>query len=357
MDGLTTIRGLRRICESQPVPLILMDNRQTYETLLADVIPESDRPDAFLIKPSTGSMLFDAYTEASSEGLFMDSRIEVRRRGEELAGLKLLLVEDNPFNQQVASELLTRNGAEVDIANNGLEGMERALAVSRPYDAILMDVQMPVMDGYEATRQIRAKGRKDQVIIAMTANAFQSDRDACLAVGMNAYVSKPFTVDALLKVIIEARGSILKQTNEAIGKDSDLLEILDEISSRPEDSALDPVTERQAVIFDIQSALTLLDEDRSLLQDLVNTFWENYPEQRATLETAIERADSALARNQAHALKGNAGYFFALEFKDCAYHLEVLCRDQQLDEARTYLPQLDAAIERFMEACKAQGLK
>jgi CheY-like chemotaxis protein/HPt (histidine-containing phosphotransfer) domain-containing protein len=348
MDGFSTIRGLRQIPQSATIPMILMDNRQNYEVLTDDAIPETDRPDAVLVRPATSSMLLDAYTEACDEGLFMDSRIESRGKGELLAGLRLLLVEDNPFNQQVASELLTRNGAVVDIAGNGQEGVDRALGSPQPYDAILMDVQMPVMDGYEATRQIRQKGNPDQIIIAMTANAFRSDQEACLAAGMNAYIGKPFAVDNMLQMILQARNP--NPTPSPADPDT----TMNSTETSPPSSTSNPAALDTA--FDIDAALGMLDQDRDLLVEMVRMFWSTYPTQRATLGTALASGDSVQARGVAHSLKGNAGYFAALEFKERAARLEILCQADQMAEAGRYLSEFDAAVERFRQACIEQGV-
>ncbi|MES2480688.1 MAG: PAS domain-containing protein, partial [Pseudomonadota bacterium] len=119
-----------------------------------------------------------------------------------LAGLRLLLVEDNPINQQVACELLKKKGAQVDVANDGLEGLERVRQDGDAYAAVLMDVLMPVMDGHAAARAIREEGNWRLPIIAMTANAMKSDRMESLAAGMNDHVGKPFDIDDLVATLL-----------------------------------------------------------------------------------------------------------------------------------------------------------
>jgi len=334
LDGLTTLGAIRQI---RPfTPLILMGNPPAYE---GQDIPKPNQPDAFLPRPATGSMLQEAYTEANSQVSTLGSPVvKPGHRQESLAGLRLLLVEDNPFNQQVASELLSRNGAEVEMANNGLEGVEKALA--HAYDAILMDVQMPVMDGYEATRQIRQKGKPGQVIIAMTANAFESDREACLAVGMNAHIGKPFLIDNLLQVIQTAR-----QPSGA--NDTDLP------MRQPDIPAASPL---DLPVFAMDMALGLMDQDRELLTELIRLFWAAYPEQRASLGAAMISGDGVQGADIAHALKGNAGYFSALELKDCTTRMELLCRNNQMDAANRCLAEFDGAVERFRQACIEHGL-
>ena len=117
--------------------------------------------------------------------------------------MRLLLVEDNLINQQVAQELLSAEGARVELAANGQLGVAAVAAARPPFDAVLMDLQMPVMDGYSATRAIRQElGLTDLPVIAMTANAMDSDREACLAAGMNDHVGKPFDLSHLVKVLL-----------------------------------------------------------------------------------------------------------------------------------------------------------
>ena len=156
----------------------------------------------FLPKPLTASAFFDALAQA--EG----ARVQVRRRGadapleREFVGVRALLAEDNLANQMVASELLSRLGIEIEIASNGREAVDMVRGKPGRYAAVLMDMQMPEMDGLEATRMLRADSQFGQLpIIAMTANAMKADLDACLAAGMNDYVIKPIDRQALLQTL------------------------------------------------------------------------------------------------------------------------------------------------------------
>jgi CheY-like chemotaxis protein len=128
--------------------------------------------------------------------------------GKPLQGMRILLVEDNPTNQQVACELLQIQGATVQLASDGRQGV-RALqqAGAQGFDVVLMDLQMPEMDGFAATREIRATpGLQSLPIIAMTANAMDSDRDACLQAGMQAHIGKPFELQRLIQVLCSQTG-------------------------------------------------------------------------------------------------------------------------------------------------------
>ncbi|MYM88001.1 response regulator, partial [Rugamonas sp. FT82W] len=120
--------------------------------------------------------------------------------GLRLGGLRLLLVEDNPLNQQVACALLQLEGAEVDVANNGREGVDQVM--NGPfYDAVLMDMQMPVMDGNEATRLLRAQGYRSLPILALTANVLEAEREECRAAGVDDFIAKPIEFEDMVLTV------------------------------------------------------------------------------------------------------------------------------------------------------------
>ena len=122
--------------------------------------------------------------------------------------MRILVVEDNAINQQIAEELLTFEGALVSIAGDGQQGVNAVAAATPPFDAVLMDVQMPVMDGYDATRAIRSTlGLRDLTIVGLTANAMDDDRSACLDAGMNEHVGKPFDMDQLVALLLKLTSS------------------------------------------------------------------------------------------------------------------------------------------------------
>ncbi len=157
-------------------------------------------PDRFVLKPLCAGLVREALGAVEAQpGEAQDPQ------GVALRGLRLLVVEDNPNNQQVAKELLLAEGAHVTLADDGAQSLE--LLRSQRFDAVLMDMQMPVMDGLTATREIRQQlGLTHLPIIAMTANALPADRDACLAAGMNAHVGKPFELEALVALLLKLTG-------------------------------------------------------------------------------------------------------------------------------------------------------
>jgi signal transduction histidine kinase/DNA-binding response OmpR family regulator len=203
MDGWEAVRCIREASQScvGPPPVIVMLATSNRTALAQRSLLEQSMLDGFLVKPVTASMLKEAAIQpvASGTGIRKSPRASKPRR---LDGMRLLVVEDNLINQQVAQELLRSEGAQVVLASNGQLGVEALASNATAFDAVLMDVQMPVLDGYGATRVIRQElGLKSLPIIAMTANAMESDREACLAAGMDDHIGKPFDLTQLVLLL------------------------------------------------------------------------------------------------------------------------------------------------------------
>ncbi len=203
MDGVDTAIQIRRSTRKKgdghgPI-LIIMVTAHDREILARKLRDEPGLLNGFLTKPVTASMLYDAVQNATQDS----AQIAPETRKLRLAGLRLLVVEDNLINQEVSSALLASEGAEVEVANNGREGIALLAGKDAHFDAVLMDIQMPVMDGYEASRIIRRQdGMQSLPIIATTANAMSADREACLAAGMNDHVAKPIELENLVNAIL-----------------------------------------------------------------------------------------------------------------------------------------------------------
>jgi CheY-like chemotaxis protein/HPt (histidine-containing phosphotransfer) domain-containing protein len=224
MPGVDGVQCARRILERHPqmaacILLVTAFNRDDALRASAGLALAG-----VLQKPVTPSSLFDCLVRAGSEALRMlpAAPRPVELLAEEpvagLAGARVLLVEDHPLNQELACELLRRAGLEVAVANHGREALER-LADDGHFDAVLMDCQMPVMDGYSATEALRADPRwRELPVIAMTASALAEDRERAFASGMNAHVSKPINVQLLLQTLgqwIKPRVAVSEAVTEA----------------------------------------------------------------------------------------------------------------------------------------------
>jgi CheY-like chemotaxis protein len=206
MDGWQTLRSVRRLYGEREVPKLVMLSGQGRELLSQRTSREQELLNAFLVKPLTPAMFTAALNpahDATASSLRADDRDAMLRLG----GMRLLVVEDNLINQQVAMELLSAEGALVTLADNGKLGVDAVAAAEPPFDVVLMDLQMPVMDGMAAARAIRQNPAAAALpIIAMTANAMASDREACLEAGMNDHVGKPFDLDDLVDVLVRHTG-------------------------------------------------------------------------------------------------------------------------------------------------------
>jgi CheY-like chemotaxis protein len=203
MDGLALAAAIRAD-RPEPPPVIILSSLGVRERATAEVA-------AFLVKPVKPSALHDAVMTVLAGHV---DAVPVRPAGgaaidRELASrhpLRILLAEDNPVNQKLAMRLLERMGYAADLASNGLEAVEAVAAGA--YDVVLMDVQMPELDGLEATRRIRRDrpAVHGPHIVAMTANALEGDRETCLAAGMDDYVSKPIRPEALAAALLRTPG-------------------------------------------------------------------------------------------------------------------------------------------------------
>ncbi|MEI8095646.1 MAG: response regulator [Spirochaetales bacterium] len=196
MDGLETIQRIRTDKKIAQTPAFIMVTAYSREELQAQA--GDTKIDGVLIKPVSPSTLLDSILNALGREVARGGRKQVQAAGSQEAALRVkgayvLLVEDNLVNQELATELLQEAGLQVDVANNGQEAVEMVAKVR--YDGVLMDCQMPVMDGFEASRRIRQDARFASLpILAMTANAMAGDKEKCVAAGMNDHIAKPLDV-------------------------------------------------------------------------------------------------------------------------------------------------------------------
>ncbi len=233
--------------------------------------------------------------------------------------LRILLAEDNPVNQVVASRTLQRQGHAVVTVSNGREAL--AALERESFDVVLMDVQMPEMDGFEATARIRAReehGGPRLPIIAMTAHAMKGDRERCLEAGMDGYVAKPILAAELFRVLDQLLGA----------------------AAPPQESPAEAA-------FDREAALQRVGGDEVFLAELIELFLQDYPRLLDEVRGALARNDAdGLSRN-AHALKGSASNFGAKPVCAAAQALEALGKSGNLDGADDLLGRLEMELERL----------
>ena len=294
MDGWETIQHIRAMRTETRPPAILMVTAHGRELLAERLNGEPDLLDGFLVKPVTRSMLFDAVAQATQgASVSIDRRATQRLADRPLAGLRLLVVEDNPLNQQVAQELLTHAGAWVQVANNGRLGIDSIKATQPPFDAVLMDIQMPDMDGYTATRILRTELGVTLPIIAMTANAMPADRDACLAAGMSDHIGKPIDVAELIATL----------QRHCQGETMPLSE-----SPPPATTSLsaDAALPELPADFDLAAALSRIDGNRLLFASLARRFDSDQAAIVDRATQALRQGNRSDAVRELHTLKGLA---------------------------------------------------
>ncbi|WP_317203294.1 response regulator [Janthinobacterium sp.] len=200
MDGLATAKAIRSLASGLKQPIVVMVNAFARDRL--EEISSAVEADVVLMKPITGSSLFDALHQALSSQDGGDEQMILNAHlGQHLRGVHFLLVEDNHLNQAVARGILEHMGATLDVVGDGLQAVERLRAEAQRYDIVLMDMQMPVMDGFSATQLIRKELRLGLPVIAMTAGVLASERERCLSAGISDFIAKPVVVEEMLAVI------------------------------------------------------------------------------------------------------------------------------------------------------------
>lgn len=298
LDGLGVIKELERL-EMTASLTIVMITAYKQDKLLTSAKKQRVHFDAILHKPVTPSVLLNTIVHAHQDGQ-KNNPLHVGKvtancyeRAKILENVRVLLVEDNEINQEVAALFLRKAGIDVTIASDGQEAVEWTL--QHDFDAVLMDIQMPVMDGYEATRIIRKLPNKQNLpIIAMTAAALQHDRDLCLAAGMNDHVGKPVSPDALIDVLIKW-----------ISPQQSPPQSIPEFTI-PQISASEKLTE-QLTNFQLGDVLTMLSGDEKKLASLLHSFREKFQYADAEIHAFLDKNEIIEAERYLHTLKGSSG--------------------------------------------------
>jgi polar amino acid transport system substrate-binding protein len=218
---------------------------------------------------------------------------------------RILLVEDNIINQQVAQEILAKANLHVETVNNGKEAVEAVAA--RDFDAVLMDIQMPVMDGYEATRVIRQDlGKTDLPILAMTAHAVSEERDKCFRIGMNDHIAKPINRNTLFLALSNWIGETAKRHNEKQAADVNQLAIAQ--TPYPLTQLLAEAERGEAPTgIDFAGGLQRVEGNEKLYLKLLKSFYREQKESLGNIPELLEKNNRQEARHFAHSLKGVAG--------------------------------------------------
>jgi two-component system sensor histidine kinase/response regulator len=343
MNGIETAKAIRGLVGLAQQPTMLMVSAYGQDEEKAEA--RAAGISAFLLKPVDPTTLLETISS-----LFGADRSRTLARvasvgaipmiASHLRGLHVLVAEDNGINRQVAVELLTDAGLVVDVAENGRIACARVLESGKRYDAVLMDVQMPEMDGLEATARIRQRWSADQLpIIAMTAHAYEAERQHCLNVGMNDHISKPvdpallvFTLDRWLKprpvaaAVPPAPAGLPSSTGEL-------------------PTNLPP--------FDLDAALMRVNGKRSLLRKLIVDFGDTFADAIPTLRTQVAAASLDEARRLVHTLKGVAGALEIRVVAEAAGQAEDALANRILTEIGARLDRLEQVMLPALAASAA----
>jgi len=309
----------------------------------------------YLIKPVKQSLLLDTMNtilqdrKKSVEPSFKNiiTRHEIFDR--KVQNVHILLVEDNPVNQKTAKIMLNKAGYTVDVAENGLVAVEAV--EKRTYDVILMDIQMPEMDGYEATRVIREREGESRhsTIIAMTAHSMQGDREKCLEAGMDDYLSKPINPPQMFDTI---KNWVKSKIEESSAEE----EISDNThagkAEEPPKAASSKEDDPDGSPVDMKEAMNRFGDDREFFKDMVQEFLNYVPEQMKILEEAVQSKDVSAVQKNAHSIKGAAGNLSAQKIFSLALSLENSDQDSDCTNAPSVLNDLKTEIshlKKFVE--------
>ncbi|WP_158587194.1 response regulator [Motilimonas pumila] len=330
LDGIETYDALTQLCP-EIKHLVLLSNF-TAEAIGLHKI--QSRFDSFIQKPLDNDKVLLAFKQLiekkSNEQRRQERQLLAQQHREMVAGAKLLVVEDNPLNQILARDLLEQNKITVVMANNGQEAVE---AVAKEvFDGVLMDLQMPVMDGIEACKIIR-RTEPDLVIIAMTANALVGDKERVLAAGMNDHIAKPIQVDemfhTLSRWITPAEPATLDNPPEAVLSDEG-----------------DWLNQLNLSAIDIATGLTVCQQQVSLFLRLCQSFSNSQDDFLARISQAIDKQKWSDAQRHAHSLRGAAGHIGAEPLADLATDLELGCQQHASHQVNQQL----LAIEPLLAA-------
>ena len=361
MDGIETSRRIFELSgEDRPPRIILVT---AYDQSEARQQAREIGISGPIVKPVTPSTLLDAVLQSlgkAEAGQIMRDRQpdEKPATAETIAGAHLLLVEDNEINQQVALEILEGAGLRVTIANDGKEAVDRIKETD--FDAVLMDIQMPVMDGYEATREIRnlkienvdAEGQVSSIehpastvpIIAMTASAMIQDRENAMNAGMNDHVSKPIDVDALFATLVKW---VLPGLRTPVSR---VVETISDAAAPVERDGF-ALTEMPGI--SVQGGLARVGGNEGLYKRLLVKFIDEYPDTTGQIAKALDDGDMELARRLAHTVKGVAGNLGMEQLQPMAADLEHAVKEEDADRIRESIELFDTALQRVVQSLRA----
>ena len=356
MDGVECIREIKRLLKTEMPSLMMVTGHDQKDSITPDI--QLDLGD-FLLKPVTPASLMASMRRLlsrtdSGEQSRNQLAEQAKKDLESLIGARVLLAEDHPINQQVASEILSSFGFEVEVANNGKEAVEKVKeSINNPFDLVLMDIQMPVMDGYEAATLIR--NNKDEAyfqslpIFSMTAHALRSDKEKCLAFGMNEHLTKPIVINELVEALtrwIKPRQGMSPQA-PAISKEAIEVGLSDQQQGII--SALVGVPE-----IDTTLGLSLVAGNESLYLSLLSQFAQQFTGASQSIKNNLREDNFDAALDTIHGLAGVAGNIGASQLSQSGRKVELLLKDQEIPQSQLddFYRSLDQVLSAIKDAQK-----
>ncbi len=353
MDGIEASRRIREELHLT-LPIIMMT---AFAREVQRSAAEKVGINGFLTKPIFQSTLFDAIMDAFGKaglhksGAKMSFTTKASMYKKQLRGCKILVADDNLTNQEVAKAILEKAGIVVTVVGDGEDAVVKVVRES--FDAVLMDIQMPRINGFQATQQIRQiPGCQTLPIIAMTAHALKGDEEKCLEAGMDGYVSKPINQDRLFYTIWRHLLNRKRVAGDAI-LENDAATFVSGDNDRQESDAIVPPLTFQVPGIDVDSVLQATSLDWPTFRDILLGFFRDNRTTVTTIQQAFERKELDTLQHLAHSLKGSAGNIGAGELREaadelergCGLHLPAADFAELCQELQQKLTRLLAAIE------------
>jgi PAS domain S-box-containing protein len=356
LNGLATAKAIRQAAAEKKQPIVVMVNAFARDRL--EEISSAAEADVVLMKPITASSLFDALHEALIAKDGGEERL-VQNQGmaNRLAGAHFLLVEDNLLNQAVARGILEHAGATLDVVGDGQQAVDLLRSDAQRYDIVLMDMQMPVLDGFSATRILRTDLRLTLPVIAMTAGVLASEHDRSVAAGISDFIAKPVVVEEMMAVILRHLPADFTRTPGAARPPAAPTATLPEpVMPEPTSTsaAAPPAAETQ--VFSMDSLMRAMGRDakgRGVLRRIVGEAIDKGLEPIHVARTALARGQRHDAGRALHGLRGSVGVMGAKRLVQASLAAEQAIDEQRDDLVPALVDRLEAELAQVIEQARA----
>ncbi len=344
MDGIETLIKINSLHLSHS-PFVVMATAYDSHDLENEMDEQGLIAANILTKPFSASALWGVLNNCLGSVQNIKKIVEevANNKPTSLQGVHVLLVEDNQFNQELALELLEMRGMTADLAENGHEAVE-LVAKNNNYDIVLMDCQMPIMDGYTATQKIRAEWGADLPIIAMTANVMADDLERAKNSGMDDHIAKPINVNAMMATIDQwalRRGN--GNVSLEVSSEESNSEIIDE-----QDNNNNSYDVTKNAHLDIHAGLKLLSGNKDLYIRLLRRFKESFADAGIELSNLLNVSDIEQATRLAHTIKGTAANIGTISLHELAAKVEKYCYSEEFEQAQKLLPDIQTSLDNVL---------